>query len=99
MQLEIATLEKRRPIPRPFTFPWGRGQIVEEAFYKGQNHEPVIQLLKFESGMEIVRFCSYTLSGKFERNSWIAGSDELSGIRESLKGTPRIRQLLLKLVD
>src|SRR4051812_31445190 len=83
---------KRRPTPRPFSFPWGNGQIVEEVSFRGQYHEPTIQLLEFTDGFALVRFCSYTLSGRFERNSWIASTPELNGLRIELRRTPRLKK-------
>ncbi len=88
-----------RPTPRPFEFPWGKGEIVEEVAFRGQHHEPTIQLLAFESGMSIIRFCSYTLSGRFERNSWLVGKEELAGLRAELGRAPRIRRFLSDLLE
>ena len=39
-----------RSLPRPFSYHWGGGQIVEEAAYTGQHHEPAIQLLEYDEG-------------------------------------------------
>jgi hypothetical protein len=89
---------KRRPLPRPFLFPWGHGQIVEEVSFRGKHHEPTVQLLEFTDGFELVRFCSYTLSGRFERNSWIASTPELDGLRAELSRAPRLKALLRKLI-
>ena len=97
-KLTAPDVRRRRPIPRAFSFPWGGGQIVEEASYVGAHHEPCIQLLKFDDGREIVRFCSYTLAGRFERNSWLAGAEELAGLRRQLDETPRLRAHLLPLL-
>ena len=33
-----------RPVPRPFALHWGKGQIVEEAAYHGEYHQPSLQL-------------------------------------------------------
>jgi hypothetical protein len=88
-----------RPIPRPFEFPWARGQIVEEVSYRGAHHEPCIQLLELDDGREIVRFCSYTLAGRFERNSWLAGEDELHNLRAALRAAPRLHALIRALGD
>lgn len=88
-----------RPIPRGFEFPWGRGHIVEEASHRGEHHEPCLQLLTFDDGREILRLCSYTLGGRFERNSWLAGPDELRGLRKALQSTPRIRAHLQQLLS
>jgi hypothetical protein len=89
---------RKRPIPRPFSFPWGDGQILEEAAVRGKHHEPCIQLLEFTDGFELVRFCSYTLDGRFERNSWIAGSENLKELSFALQKTPRLRQILSELI-
>ncbi len=89
----------RRRIPRPFQFPWGAGSIVEEASYRGRYHEPCIQLLEFQDGLQIIRLCSYTLTGRFERNSWLAGPDELTGLRRELEQAPRLRSFLSALLS
>ncbi len=52
-----------RRVPRPFTMPWGRGLVVEEASTVGEHHEPTIQLLEYEDGRESIRFCSYNPPG------------------------------------
>src|SRR5262245_42416752 len=88
-----------RQVPRPFFFPWGSGQIVEEAAFRGKHHEPCIQLLQFDDGTELIRFCSYTLAGRFERNSWLAGQEEIASLGPALKATPRISALLQKLIS
>jgi hypothetical protein len=90
---------RRRPVPRPFSFSWGEGQVVEEASFRGAHHEPCIQLLAFSNGFELVRFCSYTLSGRFEKDSWIAGPTELGGLSQSLREAPRLRVALSKMLN
>lgn len=37
---------KGRPVPRPFEFHWGKGQLTEEASFTGKYTEPAIQLLE-----------------------------------------------------
>ena len=39
-----------RPIPRPFKYERGGGQIVEEVAARNEYYEPVIQLLRCEGG-------------------------------------------------
>jgi hypothetical protein len=95
---EAYGVSSQRRVPRPFSFPWGGGQIVEEVAFRGAHHEPCIQLLEFTDGFELVRFCSYTLSGRFERNSWIAGRRELEGLADRLRATPRLREALSRLL-
>ncbi len=94
---------KARTLPRPFNYHWGSGQIVEEASYSAQHHEPVIQLLRYEGGevdgMWSIRFCFYNPKGMFQRSPLVIGSDELKGLRAALKKTPRLRRLLKRLVE
>lgn len=93
----------RRSLPRPFNYPWGSGQIVEEAAYSGQHHEAVLQLLVYDGeeggGSESVRFSFYNLQGRFQRTPLLVGLDELDGLRAALDQTPRLRALLTRLVQ
>ena len=92
-----------RPLPRPFTYHWGSGQIVEEAAYTGQHHEPAIQLLEYDEGEAAggwsMRFCFYSREGRFQRSPLVVGDDELDGLRAALQHTPRLRALLKRLVE
>jgi hypothetical protein len=91
-----------REVPREFNFHWGSGQIVEEAAYAGRYAEPAIQLLEYadHAGAYGVRFCYYNLEGRFQRSPMMIDGDEaLEGLRDALKDTPRLRQLLRKLVS
>jgi hypothetical protein len=91
-----------RKIPRPFKYPWGSGQIVEEASATREHSEPTLQLLEFEGDGHdryvMVRFCSYTPTGAFRRHPMLASADDLAQLREALKQTPRLRSLLAELV-
>jgi hypothetical protein len=92
-----------RKIPRPFQYPWGSGQIVEEASAVREHSEPTLQLLEFQGddhdGYLMVRFCSYTPTGAFRRHPMLAGTDDIAQLRESLKETPRLRALLAGLLE
>ncbi len=92
-----------RSLARPFTYPWGSGQIVEEAAYSGQYHQAIIQLLVFEGeegpGAESVRFSFYNLDGRFQRTPLLVSEDELDGLRAALQETPRLRRLVARLVQ
>jgi hypothetical protein len=89
-----------RKIPRPFSYPWGSGQIVEEVSAVREHSEPTLQLLAFDGGeeWEMVRFCSYTPSGAFRRHPMLAGRDDISQLREALKQAPRLRAILSELI-
>lgn len=92
-----------RPLPRPFSYHWGSGQIMEEAAYRGQHHEPAIQLLEYDEGEAAgtwsIRFCFYSREGRFQRSPLVVGADELAGLRAALARTPRLRTLLKRLVE
>jgi len=94
-------MAKPRTLPRPFTYHWGSGQIVEEAAYTAEHHEPSIQLLEYDdgeaSGSWSIRFCFYNPRGHFQRLPLVIGKDELAGLRKALRSTPKLRRLLQKL--
>ena len=85
---------KKRPLPRPFSFHWGGGQIVEEATYISEHHEPTIQLLEYEDGSLSIRFCSYGHRGQFMRSPVMVNEEDLLALKE----WPRLRALLKGLV-
>ena len=87
-----------RKLPRPFTMPWGEGQIVEEASVEGEHHVPTIQLLEYEDGSLSVRFCSYTHGGRFQRSPLMVSADDMEGLARALREAPRLRTLLGGLV-
>jgi hypothetical protein len=89
---------KTRDVPRPFTMPWGKGEIIEEATAVGEHHEPAIQLLRYEDGSLSIRFSHYDHSGRFQRSPLMVSSDTIAGLRRSLANTPRLRALLARLV-
>jgi hypothetical protein len=85
-------------VPRPFEFHWGKGQITEEASFTGRYTEPAIQLLEYEGGGQGIRFCYYSLGGRFQRSpTMIDSEDSLEGLRAALKSTPKLRALINKL--
>lgn len=89
---------KGRPLPRPFEFHWGKGQITEEASFIGRYVEPAIQLLEYEGGGQAIRFCYYSLDGRFQRSPMMIDSEEsLEGLRVALESTPTLRSLLRRL--
>ncbi len=83
-----------RRLPRPFSLHWGDGYIVEEATYAGEHHEPTVQLLEFEDGAVSIRFCYYDHAGRFQRSPLMVSADEVAGLRDALKNTPRLKALL-----
>lgn len=95
-----SSAKRGRPVPRPFAFHWGAGNIIEEASFTGKYTEPAIQLLEYEGDSgSCVRFCYYSLDGRFQRSPMMLDSTEsLDGLRAALKKTPKLRSLLKRLV-
>lgn len=92
-----------RKLPRPFEMPWGRGEIVEEAAYTGEHHEPCIQLMEYTDGEgaggHSIRFCTYNHRGQFQRSPLMLSDGDIEGLRRALKETPRLQALLRRLLD
>ncbi len=92
-----------RKLPRSFEMHWGQGEIVEEASYVGQYHEPTIQLLAYTegeaAGSVTIRFCTYNHTGRFQRSPLMVSEDDLDGLRAALRDAPRLREILKRLVD
>lgn len=91
-------MAKPREVPRPFTMPWGKGDIIEEATAVGEHHEPAIQLLRYEDGSLSIRFSHYDHRGRFQRSPLMISSGTIAALRRSLAETPRLRSLLARLV-
>ena len=89
--------KEKRPLPRPFKMPWGKGMIVEEAGCFTQWHEPVIQLMEFEDGGYAVRFAHY-YKGGFQRAPLMVDPKALRRLRGELKKMPRLRKFLKSMV-
>ena len=91
-----------RKVPRKFSLHFGSGEVAEEATYDGEHHQPTIQLLDFQegdaAGTVMLRFCSYNPRGQFMRDPLLLSDDDLAALREALQATPRIRELLRRLL-
>lgn len=94
---ELRARRKARPLPRPFSFHWGSGNVVEEAWMVGQWNEPAIQLLEYEDGSLTIRFCAYTHTGGFQRSPLMLDEKDIGDLRASLQDCPRLRRLLASL--
>jgi hypothetical protein len=92
-----------RKLPRPFEMHWGRGNIVEEASYEGEYHEPCIQLMEYTEGEAAgsfsIRFCTYNHRGQFQRSPLMLGEEDIEGLRKALSQTPRLHAVLKRLID
>jgi hypothetical protein len=89
-------------LPRPFTMHWGSGLITEEARFEGEHHVPAIQLMDYTEGEAAgswtIRFCSFNHRGAFQRSPLILSEEDIAQMREALKKTPRLREILRLLV-
>jgi hypothetical protein len=90
---------KARKIPRKFSMPWGDGQVVEEVGVDTEHNELVIQLLRYDDDHpDTLRFCQYWLDGRFQRQPMMMGAAEMAAMRDALKASPTIREMLKSLV-
>jgi hypothetical protein len=82
---------------------WGSGLITEEARAAGEYHVPAIQLMEYSEGEATgswsIRFCSFNHRGAFQRSPLMLNEDNLAAMREALKQTPRLRDLLRSMVS
>lgn len=88
-----------RKVPREFALHWGKGVVAEEAAAEGPYHQPAIQLLEFEDGSRSLRFCYYSLDGRFQRSPLILSDDVIDLLRDQVRANQGIQALLRKLVD
>lgn len=90
-----------RKLPRPFEMHWGSGEIIEEASYNGEWHEPCIQLLSYTEGEAAgsftLRFCTYNHEGRFQRSPLMLSEADIDGLRDAIKQTPQVQALLRRL--
>jgi len=95
-------MAKARQVPRPFTMHWGGGVIAEEATFTGPYNEPTIQLMEYTDGNAAgnwtIRFCSFGHNGQFQRSPLILDPEGIDSLREALKQTPRLREIMKRLV-
>ena len=93
-------MEKGR---KTFSYHWGSGYVAEEAQVRGQYHLPTLQLLEYtdgEAGGDVsIRFCHYGHNGMFRRSPLMMSAEEIDMMRDALRETPRLRELLAKLVQ
>ena len=78
---------------------WGQGAVIEEASAIGEYHEPAIQLIRFDDGSRSVRFCYYSLDGRFQRSPLMLGEGEMEGLRAALADCPHLKTLLRRLIE
>ena len=92
-----------RKLPRPFEMHWGSGEIVEEASYSGEWHEPCIQLMHYTEGEAAgsftLRFCTYNHEGRFQRSPLMLSETDIDGLRDAIREAPQVRALLKRLVE
>ena len=87
-----------RKIPRPFKMPWGGGMVVEEVSIVSKHHEPTIQLLQFDSGDKVIRFCSYN-GGRVSRSPLMIDEKDLRRLGKATTKAKKIGKILSKLSE
>ena len=86
---------------RAFKYHWGSGYVAEEAQVQGEHHLPTLQLLKYTEGPATggvsIRFCHYGHNGRFRRSPLLISPAEIDMMRDALRRTPELRELLSRL--
>jgi hypothetical protein len=90
------TLYEMRKIPRPFKMPWGKGMVIDEVSISSEYHEPTIQLLEFDNGDKLLRFCSYS-HGRFSRSPLMIDEKDLRLLGKAIVKGKEIRKFVSKL--
>ena len=85
-----------RKVPRPFKLSFGSGMIIEEVSITSKYHEPTIQLLKFDNGKKVIRFCYYN-KGRFNRSPLMIDEKDLAKLGKMIKKEKDISKLISKL--
>jgi len=85
-----------RKIPRPFKMPFGNGMVVKEVSITSQYHEPTVQLLQFDNGDRVIRFCSYN-KGRFSRAPLMIDEKDLRKLGSAIKKEKEISKLISRL--
>ena len=84
-----------RKIPRPFKMPWGKGRVIEEAYVTSKYHQPTIQLLQFNNGDKVIRFCSYN-EGRFSRVPLMVDEKDLRRLGKATLKKKELRKIISK---
>ena len=103
MSSSNATSDQPPTNVKRFSFHWGSGYVAEEVQVDGQHHRPTIQLLKFTegeaAGQETLRFCSYSLRGRFQRSPLLISPEDIGQLREALLDAPQLRRAIARLLE
>ena len=96
----ILVTNRNTEIPRPFNFKGlGSGNIIEEATVEYEHWAPAIQVLEFENGKKVMRFCYYVRSGKLAPRALYIDEDDIDNLREEIKKKPQVRNFLQRLLS
>jgi len=99
-KMVIRVTDRNVDIPRPFDFKQlGRGEIMEEAVVEYDDWAPAIQVLEFENGRKVLRFCYYVRSGKLAPRALYIDNDDIDNLRDEIKKKPQVRQFLESLLS
>ena len=76
--------------------------MAEEARFESEHHNPAIQLLRYDEGESAgglaVRFCFFNKRGRFQRSPLMISEDDLEQMRVALEQTPKLRDLLRRML-
>ncbi len=82
-----------KKLPRKFKFPFGRGKITEEVSIKCPHWEPTIQLLEFDNGEKVLRFCYYH-GNRFGRSPMMVNEKDFNRLVKAARKSRKINEIL-----
>ncbi len=92
--------DRNTDVPRPFSFEnIGKGEIIEEAAVEYDPWAPAIQLLKFDDGREMIRFCYYVDTGELAPRALSIDIDDINNLKNEVDKNHRLKLLLQRLVE
>jgi hypothetical protein len=86
-------------IPRPFNFQQLGGEITEEVAIEYEEWAPAIQLLEFEDGRKMLRFCYYVKSGQLAPRALSLDETDVYNLRKEIQKNPHVKHFLQQLLS
>ena len=83
-------------LPLFFKMPCGYAMVIDVYSISSQYHEPTIQLLEFDNGDKLLRFCSYS-HGRFSRSPLMIDEKDLRRLGKAIVKGKEIRKFVSKL--
>lgn len=94
--------DRNTKIPRQFKFEGiGKGKVIAEVAVDYDEWANAIQVLRFDDGKEVLRFCYYVEGGQLANRALWLDKKQIEDLRKELKKKEnlRVRKLLQSLLE